>query len=155
MRRFQFTLATLLEIRKRKEDECKREMGEKNRKIMQAKKEMLGLHGALASLQAEEKKRRSTHPDLQSMRHAVAFRNQLKLDMLAKGEEIRVLEEDAEVVRKKLTRLTQEKRAVEIIGERRLAEWKKEANRQEQGTTDDVSQQGFIRKKRAAAAIAG
>jgi flagellar protein FliJ len=151
MKRFIFTLEPLLEIRKRKEDEVKRKLAAKNRQILKAKQEMQVLHDELNDLQVGEKKRRLINIDLQSMRYAVIYRNKLKLDMIEKGNQIQGLYQESTAIQKDLTKATQERRAIEIIGERRLAEWKKEAKREEQRFTDDVSQQGNIRKKREAA----
>jgi flagellar export protein FliJ len=151
MKRFIFTLEPLLDMRKRKEDEVKRKLAGKNRQILKAKQEMQVLHDALNNLQVDEKKRRSIGIDLQSMRHAVVYRNKLKLDMIEKGNQIQGLYQESTSIQKDLTKAMQERRAIEILGEHRLAQWKKEAKHEEQRITDDVSQQGYIRKKREAA----
>lgn len=150
MKKFKFTLDPLLEVRKRKEDAVKLEFGRKNREILKANQEMLDIHDELKKLQTDEKERRRQNPDVQSMRQTVAYRSKLKIDMVAKGNVIQQLRREAEAVQKRLTQATKERRAIEIIGEHRLAEWKRDLLHQEQRLNDDISQQGYIRKMQAA-----
>jgi flagellar protein FliJ len=152
MKKFTFTLDPLLEVRKRKEDAVKLEFGRKNREILKSNQEMLDIHDELKALQSDEKERRLNKPDVQSMRQTVVYRNKLKIDLVNKGNKIQQLRREAEAIQKRLTQATKERRAIEIIGEHRLADWKREYLRQEQNFNDDVSQQGYIRKMHAAAA---
>jgi flagellar export protein FliJ len=46
-----------------------------------------------------------------------------------------------------LIEATKKRRAVEIVKEHRLKEWKKESLAREQQFNDEISQQSFIRKK--------
>jgi flagellar export protein FliJ len=154
MKKFTFTLDPLLEVRKRKEDAVKLEYGKKNREIIKSNLEMQDLHDELKTLQSDEKERRKNKPDVQSMRQTVVYRNKLKIDLVSKGNKIQLLRREAEAIQKRLTQATKERRAIEIIGEHRFAEWKHEYLRQEQNFNDDVSQQGYIRKMRAAASDA-
>ena len=85
------------------------------------------------------------------LRASVAYRHKLKQDILKKGRQIDDLKADAVKIRKKLVEATKARRALEIIRERRFAEWKEEYKAQEQGFIDDISQQGFIRKSHSAA----
>ena len=86
------------------------------------------------------------------MRQTVVYRSKLKIDLVNKGNKIQQLRREAEAIQKRLTQATKERRAIEIIGEHRFADWKREYLRQEQNFNDDVSQQGYIRKMHAAAA---
>ena len=151
MKKFKFTLDPILEIRKRKEDAVKLELGQKNREILGANREMLGLHDELKNLQTSEKERRQHAPDVQSMRQTVVYRSKLKADMVNKGNKIQQLRTEASTIQKRLTNATKDRRAIEIIGEHRHAEWQHNLLREQQNFSDDVSQQGYIRKKRAAA----
>jgi flagellar protein FliJ len=151
MKKFKFTLDPLLEVRKRKEDAVKLEFGRKNREILKANQEMLDLHDELKNLQSGEKERRKNSPDVQSMRLTVVYRNKLKIDLVNKGNVIQQLRREAEAIQKRLTQATKERRAIEIIGEHRFADWKRELLHQEQKLNDDITQQGYIRKMHAAA----
>ncbi len=86
MQRFRFSLETLLELRRRKEDAVKLELARKQGEVGTAREELDALARELDTLQREEKEsRRKMSGDVVLMRHAVAYRHKLKLDMLAKG----------------------------------------------------------------------
>jgi flagellar FliJ protein len=150
MKRFEFPLEALLEKRKREEEAVKLELAEKNKEILAAQNELQTIEGELKGLQEEEKKRREQVKDVLPLKMSVSYRNKLKLDMLKKGEDIHTLQMERGDIRKKLVKATQRKRALELLRENRYQEWLKENKRLEQVFLDDVSQQGFIRKKRSA-----
>ena len=150
MKRFEFPLEALLEKRKREEEAVKLELAEKNREITAAQNELQTIEGELKGLQKEEKRRREKVKDVLPLKMSVSYRNKLKLDMLKKGEDIHTLQTERGDIRKKLVKARQKKRALELLRENRYQEWLKENKRLEQVFLDDVSQQGFIRKKRSA-----
>jgi flagellar export protein FliJ len=88
------------------------------------------------------------------LRYGVAYRFKLKKDILLKGRQIDDLLAQAHAVRKRLVKAKQEHRAIEIVRERQFDAWKKEYRTREQGFIDDVSQQGYLRRTREAAAPA-
>lgn len=146
MKRYHFRLETLLELRKRREDEIKLQLGKKNREMLAARKELAATSDALKSLQASEKKTRATAKSALVLRYSVTYRYKLKEDIVKKSRLIDELGAQAEGIRKKLVRATQQRRAIEIVRERQLAEWKKEYSSQERKFVDDISQQAYIRK---------
>ena len=150
MKRFEFPLEALLEKRKREEEAVKLELADKNKEITAAQNDILDLERKLKNLQEEQKKRRENIKDVLPLKMSVSYRNKLKLDMLKKGEDIHTLQMERGDIRKKLVKATQKKRALELLRENRYQEWLKENKRLEQVFLDDVSQQGFIRKKRSA-----
>ena len=151
MQRFRFSLETLLDLRRRKEEEVKLALAAKRGQIRKERQAMADMGEQLARMQQEQKEKRATTMDVASMRHAVAYRHKLKLDMLAEGRLIQALQQEAEDIRQQLIKATQQVRALELLRERRFEEWRKQYKAEEQGIIDDVSQQGFIRKKREAA----
>ncbi len=70
--------------------------------------------------------------------------------MLNKGQFIYELENQRGDIRQGLVKATQRKKAIELIREKRYQEWLKEFKLKEQVFIDDVSQQGFIRKRKKA-----
>ena len=152
MKRFEFRLETLLELRKRREDEIKQELGEKIQSIMKARKELAAIADALKELQSDEKKRRPRATSAQELRYGIAYRFKLKKDILLKGRQIDDLQVQAHAVRARLVKAKQERRAIEIVRERQYDAWKKAYRTQEQGFIDDVSQQGYLRRARTARA---
>lgn len=149
MKKFRFQLDTLLELRKRKEEKIKLHLAEKNRQVMEAQKEVNRIHDELKNLQNSEKHRRGTSESITMLRHSVSYRFKLREDLLRAGQKMEDLRAEAVKVRKTLVTATKDRRAIEIVRERRLQEWKKEYSAKEQGFIDDVSQQGFIRKTRS------
>jgi flagellar FliJ protein len=149
MLRFRFSLETLLALRKRREEEAKLALGLKRQAVSRAREQMAGIAEDLRALQEMQKRERKTTLDVNSMRIGVAYRHNLKTSMLKKGEEIRILQEDADRCRLALVKATQKVRSLELLRERRLAEWRTEYNRKAQGFIDDVSQKAYIRRKKA------
>jgi|WetSurMetagenome_2_1015567.scaffolds.fasta_scaffold638262_2 flagellar protein FliJ len=149
MKRFEFKLEALLELRKRKEDEIKQLLGKKNHEILSARKELFALKSALEELQRSEKKKRTERLDAVELRYAVAYRFKLKKDLLGQARKIDELGAQAAEIRKLLVKAKQQVRAIEVVREHQYEAWRKEYKRQEMRFIDDVSQQGFIRKTRA------
>jgi len=150
MKRFEFPLEVLLEKRKREEEAVKLELAGKNKEITAAQNELLDIEKELRGLQEEEKRKRKQVKDVLPLKMSVSYRNKLKLDILKKGEDIHTLQMQRGDIRKRLVKATQKKRALELLRETRYQEWLKENKRLEQVFLDDVSQQGFIRKKGSA-----
>jgi flagellar protein FliJ len=149
VKRFEFKLEALLELRKRKEDEVKQLLGKKNQEIIAARKEITRLKEALDALQSSEKKKRADAISVVELRYSVAYRYKLKRDILASCRRLDELAVQAADIRKKLVQAKQQRRAIEVVRERQYEAWRKEYRKQEQRFIDDVSQQAFIRKSRA------
>ncbi len=150
MKRFHFPLQALLEKRKREENAVKLELAHKNREIFQARQELVDYKTELEKLQKDQKETRENISDILPLRYSVSYRNKLKLDMLNKGQFIYELENQRGDIRQRLVKATQRKKAIELIREKRYQEWLKESKLKEQVFIDDVSQQGFIRKRKKA-----
>jgi len=141
MRRFHFTLEALLQLRKRKEDEVKRELAHKNREISQMQAEVKRVGAEIGELQRDSRSARSgTTISVTDLRTWVAYRHKLMHDLAASGRRVEVLRGELGAIRTRLIQATKETRAVEILKDNRFAEWKKEYNSQQQEFTDDVSQ---------------
>lgn len=148
MKRFKFELETLLTIRERAEKSVKEELAQKNAEIINAQNLFSDIEQNLRNLQNEEKEKRSDTADVISMRFSVSFRNKLKADLLQEGQTIQALQREAWIIQQRLIRSTQEKKALELLKEKRFLEWKKRNNIKEQSFIDDISGQGYIRKQK-------
>lgn len=148
MKRFVFRLETLLDIRKRSEEQIKLRLAKKNRKIIEKQKILEGCYQELKELQSSEKARRSGGEPVVLLRYSVAFRHKLKGDILEAGRCIDDLRASVAAIRNELVEATKARRALEIIRERQLLAWKKSYNREEQNFIDDVAQQKYIRAQR-------
>jgi flagellar FliJ protein len=140
MRRFRFTLETVLRIRKRKEDDVKRELGAMNTEIAGTRRRIQEITGRLNDLTNEERERRGIAPSIVELRYGVAYRHKLKGDLAGEGKRLESLRLQAALIRKRLVEATKARRAVEIVKERRLREWKKQYAKAELSRTDDISQ---------------
>jgi flagellar export protein FliJ len=83
------------------------------------------------------------------LRYSVSYRFKLKNDLLMISRKIDDMYAEAFEIQKKLIVAAKELRAIELIKERQIEQWKKEYRLHEQGIIDDISQQGFIRKSKS------
>lgn len=148
MKRFEFPLEVVLEKRKRDEDAIKLELSLKHKEINEAKKKMQDLKNQLQEMQAAQKKERLGSLIIVALKYSVSFRNKIKLDMMATDDHIQELYGQLGVIKQRLIRAKQQKRAIELIKERRFEEWQKENKRKEQVFIDDISQQRYNRAKK-------
>ena len=147
MNRFRFRLEVLLDLRKKKEEKIKLALAEKNNQILNAGKQVTELHDALKALQENEKISRSEHLDPVMLRYSISYRYVLKKKLTDAIRQADDLKADAFRIQKELVIATQKRKAVEIVKEKRLIEWKRKNHIVEQNFNDDISQQSFIRNK--------
>ncbi len=150
MKRFRFRLESLLDIKKRAEEEIKKDLARKNGEIAAARARHQEILGALDSILFQEKQQRQSIIDLLAVRVSLAYRAQLKKDAVIAFQTIDGLEAQRETIRVKLTEARKATRVLEILKENKFAQWRKELSREEQKFSDDVSQKGYIRKIRIA-----
>jgi flagellar protein FliJ len=144
MKRFTFKLQALLKIRKEREEQVKLLLAEKNREIIEKKKELNNYYQQLHMLQSSEKERRPEVTQVLLMRYSVVHRHTLKAAILRIGRCIDDLRSQAATIQQDLVNATKERRALEIIRDKQLTAWKKEYRREEQNFIDDVAQQKYI-----------
>jgi flagellar FliJ protein len=146
MNRFRFRLEVLLDLRKKNEDKVKQKLAEKNGMIIEAQKKVNSVHDELKNFQTTEKTQRSNTINPLLLRYSISYRYKLKQDLIIAARSVDSLKADAYKIQKELVEATKKRRAVEIVKEHRLNEWKKESLAQEQKFNDEISQQSFIRK---------
>ncbi|GBU21453.1 hypothetical protein R80B4_01344 [Fibrobacteres bacterium R8-0-B4] len=146
MKRFVFKLDTLLRVKRNKEDDIKRRLAEKNREAESVRAEIKAAETELKDFQKNEKEHRADGGEsVADLRQSVSYRNALKLKLLKTGQKLDNLMVEAYGINQELIKAAQERRAVEIIREKRYAEWKKENATAEQKFIDDLSQQMYVR----------
>jgi flagellar export protein FliJ len=101
----------------------------------------------LKALQESEKTSRSEHLDPVLLRYSISYRYILKKRLTDAIRQVDDLKAEASRIQKELVIATQKRKAVEIVKERRLVEWKRKNHIVEQNFNDDISQQAYIRKK--------
>lgn len=149
MKRFRFRLEVLLDIRMRREEKVKLELAEQNKEILKQQDELNELHRELKNLQSDELKRRQEQDSVLLLNTSVAYRFQLKKEMLAVGSKMDKIQENIYRIRKKLISATKDRKAVEILKERQKSEWLKKYRTQEQSFIDDIAQKNHIRSTRS------
>lgn len=146
MNRFRFRLEVLLELRKKSEDKVKLRLAEKNGMIIEGQKMVNLIHDELKNFQASEKAQRINTINPLLLRYSISYRYKLKHDLILASRSVDDLRADAYKIQNELVEATKKRRAVEIVKEHRLKEWKKESLAHDQQFTDEISQQSFIRK---------
>jgi len=139
MKRFVFRLDALLDLRKQREERIMLRLAAKNREIVAKSNELKECHERLTALQTSEKVRRGGGAQALLLRYGVAYRHKLKADMLRIGRCIDDLRVDAAGIRKELLSATKARRALEIVRDRQITEWKKARRSREQQFIDDIA----------------
>ena len=155
MKRFSFRLQTLLTMKERREKELARNVAEKNNEIIRTVKSLQEGRDRLAEFQEEEKRQRTAALSAVLLRLSVVHRHALQRDIEDKGRRIAGLKQELQAAIESLTNAKKETRALEILRDNKLAQWKRDYAREEQEFTDDVSQKGYIRAARTAGATHG
>jgi len=146
MKKFVFKLDTLLKVKRTKEDDIKRRLAEKNREAELVRSEIEAAQAELKNFQTNVKtNRKGGEESVADLRQSVSHRNELKIKLLKAGQKLDNVMIEAYGINQELIKAAQERRAVEIIREKRYEEWKKENAAAEQKFIDDLSQQMFVR----------
>ncbi len=149
MKKFRFALQPVLSVRERKEEQIKLQYAAKIGQIVEIQKTREGIVRELKNLQESEKQNRADAKNITMLRYSVAYRFKLKNDLLKISQKIDDLNAEAFEIQKQLILAAKDRRAIELIKERQVKQWKKEYRLNEQRIIDDISQQGFIRKTRS------
>ncbi len=151
MKKFTFSLQAVLDMRKHREDDLKRTLADKLRQIGQVQKQLGTLAEDLRDFQKNELQQRAQAHDVVHLRHSVNYRNKIKLEMIRVGQQLDHMKADADGTRRTLVDATQQRRAIEVLKEKRYSQWRKDAAAREQEIIDDVSQSVFLRGKLSSA----
>jgi flagellar FliJ protein len=151
MKRFSFRLQVLLDIKKRAEDDIKKELAQKNRDILYAQKEQQCTMENLEQFISVEKKKRVDSCDVRSLRNSISYRAKLQRDIMQKGNQIENFVAEAGRITMLLIQARKESRILEILKEKKFGQWKKDNAAEEQISQDDVSQKMFMLNRRNAA----
>lgn len=149
MKKFRFALQPVLSIRERKEEQIKLQYAAKIGQIVETQNTRESIVRELHNLQESEKQKRVDANNITMLRYSVAYRFKLKNDLLMISQKIDDMNAEAFEIHKQLVQAAKDRRAVELIKERQIKQWKKEYRLNEQGIIDDISQQGFIRKSKS------
>jgi flagellar FliJ protein len=139
MKKFTFRLDALLDLRKQQEEQVRLRLAAKNREIIGKNQEIGALHEALKALQSSEKVRRTENAPVLIYRYGIVYRHKLKADILMAGRQIDDLRAEAEKIRQEIVGATKKRRALELVRDRRFAEWKRAYQQEQQQFIDEVA----------------
>lgn len=146
MKKFDFTLQSLLELRLCEEDAAKTALAARESEYQSRLQEFNTIKEELHDFQEREKIHRQ-NASVMPLRHSVSWRHELKLRLLKKGQEIQEVTIDIQRSRKELSRLMIARKSLETLREKKFEEWKKEQNRREQIFLDELSYNAYSRRR--------
>ena len=148
MKRFKFSLQSILDIRIGEEDMAKRDVAEKEQELYEAKVRVGEVQQALKDFQKELKEKRNSFSNIIELKHSVTWRDSLKSDLLTRAQQMQEIEMDLRRAKEKLIEAVKKRKGLEILRDKQYEEWKKEMNRKEQIFLDELASNGHIRKNR-------
>jgi len=148
MKRFEFKLQSLLNIREAREKEVKNELA----KIMQVQNRERAIQQKLKDgiEQQKEKFRERFISGKSSPHESIMFERFVDTALRAiEGAEIKIqnMEPEVQKVREKLIEVSKEKKVVEKLKERQFDEYNYEMNRETAKESDDMNQKIYYRNK--------
>ncbi len=155
MKRFSFRLQTLLTMKERRQEELARKVAEKNNEIILTVKSLQEGRDRFAAFQDEEKRQRTVALSAMLLRLSVVHRHELQRDIEDTGRRIAGLKQELQAAVQSLTEAKKETKALEILRDKKRAQWKQDYAREEQEFTDDVSQKAHIRASKTAGSAHG
>ncbi len=148
MKRFVFSLQTILELREREEEDAKLALAEKEGELSRCRTELNEIGIELTKFQEAQKESRISGQSVAELSYSVHWRNKLKLDISHKSKEIQEVMHDIDLARSKLIEATKKRKGLDLLKEKKLDEWRKERNRKDQSFLDELATNGHIRKLR-------
>ena len=140
MKKFRFSLETVLKVRRQAEEARQRELAEaqaqRDRALMQLGADERALRGLLAEQSAGRTGKLDLAAEAWYQARQISLLNAIshgKADLLAK-------EEALDLARAKAVEAARERRVLEKLEEQQLAEHLEKLNREEQGLLDDLAQ---------------
>jgi flagellar FliJ protein len=149
MKRFSFSLQSILELRERDEEDAKMALAEKEAELIRCKGEQQQLEQNLIQFQLEQKEERTSGQSVAELSYSVHWRNKLKLDIVHKNQEMEEIRSDIDLARANLLEATKKRKGMELLREKKLEQWQKERNRKDQEFLDELAGNAHIRKHRS------
>jgi flagellar FliJ protein len=141
MKKFEFSLQTILELRLREEDEAKAFLASQEAELQKVHADFIHKKEELQNFQTREKEsRKDDNSTVSTLKYSISWRNTLKLDLLKLGQQIQDVSLDVERARKLLTKATIKRKSLETLRDKKKLEWQKEFNKYEQNFLDEIAQ---------------
>ncbi len=148
MKRFLFSLQTVLDLREREEDEVKQELAEKENELRQKRLQVEETRDILIKYMDDQKIGRAANQSVVELRHSVSWRHKLKVDISNAGKEFNEVMVDIDHIRARLVKATAKRKMMDILKDKQYEQWKKERERKDQQFLDELASNAHIRKKK-------
>jgi len=141
MKRFEFNLQSILELRIREEDEAKAFLMAQEAEFHKVNSEFHSKKEELQNFQTREKEtRKDDGATASTLKFSISWRNTLKLDLLKLGQQLQDISIDVARAKDKLTEATIKRKSLETLRDKKKSQWQKEFNKNEQKFLDEIAQ---------------
>jgi flagellar FliJ protein len=138
VRRFRFRLEAVLRHRRGLLRQRQREFAEAQAEVARLERAILSMDLRRRECQDQVRGAAQGHLERTEMLRLRSYANVLWLSLLGAGRRLSELRSGLEARRASMTRARQNVRALEILREKAVAEWKRQANREERRFLDDL-----------------
>ncbi len=145
MKKFEFSLQSLLDAQEAKERATEQKLGAHLRILEELRRIRRCITASI-----EEAIRNFEHLNGRPQEHLLhtAFMAKLRQDLVLQSEKTAAAEAAVETVRKALHAIIRERKGLEKLKERELLRWQEEWRHQEQKAMDEVASTGYVRRMR-------
>ncbi len=153
MRRFQFRLQTLLEVKRRLEEQAQLDLMHQEMVLAGLQSERDYLHQAVLTQRARLEFPPEATLELDEVQQDHRMLEYLKTTLAEKDRQIEGCRQESERLRETLVERKKDRETVEKLRERDYAAWRHEAARLDQSALDEVSSIAFNRRRREAGEV--
>jgi flagellar FliJ protein len=148
MKRFNFSLESVLKLRIQEEEDAKLALAERENELSHLNEELEEIKKNLNKFQDDEKVSRGQgYQSVDKLRQSVSWRHKFKTDISQKLGAIEAVKQDINIARKNLIEATKKRKGLDILKENQFKTWQKEYNRKEQIFLDELAQNMHLRGK--------
>ena len=129
MKRFSFSLQSILDLRIQEEEEAKRELADKEQELYNCQVQVGEVQQAIKDFQKEQKEGRNSSQSIMKLRLSVSWRDSLKADLLNRAQQMQDIQIDINRAKQKLIEAVKKRKGLEILRDKQYEEWKTEKNK--------------------------
>ncbi|WP_155851809.1 flagellar export protein FliJ [Chitinivibrio alkaliphilus] len=142
MERFSFDLQTVLNLRLQEEEKAMNEVAAKEAEYQRALQGRSHLEKSLITFLQEQRHARASQSAL-SFRHSVSWRRDIQSSLREKDRELADIHRDICRAQERLNEITQKRKILEKLREKKEYQWKRKYARKEQEFLDELAQNQF------------
>lgn len=138
MKRFKFTLQSLLDMRERHELECQRDLAKIERQRLEIEDRLRAMQARIDSGKSELTQRLTGQVDADSLRQQATMTMHLDAEARRLSGHLAEVYREGARRRQILAKAQQERKSIERLRERRFEQWKREQAKREELAIDDL-----------------